>query len=596
MIARCWPGSQPRSAACAGRVLDGRHPAVVVSASAVRGLVLVIEPDPFCTRADPAAISGRRRWGAASLARRRERGWPRARRCPAARGLRQLSSELTAGQPPAPRSSCDARCGPGSSRCGRVSGRCRRARRAAAGSSHDPGARRTLLLVAAAWQVSHRSGVGLGEALGRVARELAARAGDPRVVESELASARATARLLAALPVLALLVGGGAVPGSSPWAFLVGTPVGLACLGAGLGLGFAGLWWIEAIAAVERRADRDVVVAPWPESPVRWAGPPALGVAGRPGLPFPPPTLSGARAPSAPFWSVCAGLGARRSSRRADRVGAAWSPPGRLGGDRARRAAGLSARRRELVRRELPTSSDCWWAAARGSRPVEHWRSCAPPCPDRRRRSTTCAAPALGRRPGPCGRPDGRAGARPLGRTLAAPTCPEPPSPTAVEALADELAGSGPAAPEDRARPSASGRPFPSASACFPRSSCWASCRWWAACSTTLGMLTPGARASTGGRPAASSTAAAGGPRSAALRRRSSRGRTGPPPREEQIHDDHPDHARRDERGITTAEYAVGTAAGAGLAGLLYKLLTGGFGDQLLRTLFDHVLGLLGLG
>lgn len=48
--------------------------------------------------------------------------------------------------------------------------------------------------------------------------------------------------------------------------------------------------------------------------------------------------------------------------------------------------------------------------------------------------------------------------------------------------------------------------------------------------------------------------------------------------------------------GITTAEYAVGTAAGAGLAGLLYTMLTGGFGDQLLTTLFDHVLGLLGVG
>jgi Flp pilus assembly pilin Flp len=53
---------------------------------------------------------------------------------------------------------------------------------------------------------------------------------------------------------------------------------------------------------------------------------------------------------------------------------------------------------------------------------------------------------------------------------------------------------------------------------------------------------------------------------------------------------------RRDETGITTAEYAVGTAAGAGLAGLLYKLLSGGFGDQMLRTLFDHVLSLLGIG
>ncbi len=54
--------------------------------------------------------------------------------------------------------------------------------------------------------------------------------------------------------------------------------------------------------------------------------------------------------------------------------------------------------------------------------------------------------------------------------------------------------------------------------------------------------------------------------------------------------------AAPDERGITTAEYAVGTAAGAGLAGLLYKLLTGGFGDQMLRSLFDHVLALLGIG
>ena len=56
-------------------------------------------------------------------------------------------------------------------------------------------------------------------------------------------------------------------------------------------------------------------------------------------------------------------------------------------------------------------------------------------------------------------------------------------------------------------------------------------------------------------------------------------------------------HDHHDERGITTAEYAVGTAAGAGLAGLLFKaahrrLRRAG----LLRTLFDHVLALLGVG
>jgi hypothetical protein len=52
----------------------------------------------------------------------------------------------------------------------------------------------------------------------------------------------------------------------------------------------------------------------------------------------------------------------------------------------------------------------------------------------------------------------------------------------------------------------------------------------------------------------------------------------------------------RGEDGITTAEYAVGTAAGAGFAGLLYTMLTGGFGNKLLTTLFNHVLGLLGIG
>lgn len=51
-----------------------------------------------------------------------------------------------------------------------------------------------------------------------------------------------------------------------------------------------------------------------------------------------------------------------------------------------------------------------------------------------------------------------------------------------------------------------------------------------------------------------------------------------------------------DERGITTAEYAVGTAAGAGLAGVLYKLLTSGFGEKLLKLFFEQVLKMLGIG
>ncbi|CAN5313820.1 MAG: DUF4244 domain-containing protein [Nocardioides sp.] len=58
-----------------------------------------------------------------------------------------------------------------------------------------------------------------------------------------------------------------------------------------------------------------------------------------------------------------------------------------------------------------------------------------------------------------------------------------------------------------------------------------------------------------------------------------------------------PDRRRpRGQDGITTAEYCVGTAAGASFALLLFKLLGGSYGDKLVKTLFDHALGLLGLG
>lgn len=112
--------------------------------------------------------------------------------------------------------------------------------------SRSPGASE-LRLVAAAWTVAHRSGSGLSDVLDRVADTLRERRATRRVVESELASARATARLVAALPVVMLLLGGG--HGSGAWTFLLGHPAGLACLAAGVTLGLLGLWWIERIAA-----------------------------------------------------------------------------------------------------------------------------------------------------------------------------------------------------------------------------------------------------------------------------------------------------------------------------------------------------------
>jgi tight adherence protein B len=107
-----------------------------------------------------------------------------------------------------------------------------------------------LRLLAAAWSVSRRTGGGLGVATRRVAEAVRREQATRSVVAGELASARATARMMAALPIVALLMGSGA--GADPWSFLLRTPAGLACLAAGLASGLAGVWWIEQIA---RRVD-----------------------------------------------------------------------------------------------------------------------------------------------------------------------------------------------------------------------------------------------------------------------------------------------------------------------------------------------------
>lgn len=99
--------------------------------------------------------------------------------------------------------------------------------------------------VAAAWQVSGRAGTGLAEALDQVARLLAARERRARLVDAELAAARATAMVVSGLPVLVLTMGAGL--GTNPWAFfLTGIGAVVLCI-AGLLL-LLGWAWLDRLA------------------------------------------------------------------------------------------------------------------------------------------------------------------------------------------------------------------------------------------------------------------------------------------------------------------------------------------------------------
>ena len=100
--------------------------------------------------------------------------------------------------------------------------------------------------------MSERTGSGLATSLSQVATTSRARQSTRRVVQGELASAQATARLVAVLPVASLAMSAGI--GADPWHFLFETPAGVACLGLGVAFAFAGLAWIDRIAVAVLRA------------------------------------------------------------------------------------------------------------------------------------------------------------------------------------------------------------------------------------------------------------------------------------------------------------------------------------------------------
>lgn len=98
----------------------------------------------------------------------------------------------------------------------------------------------------ACWQVGAGSGAGFALAVERLAGALRAEEQHRREVAAQLAGPRSTARLLAALPLLGLLMS--AAMGMRPFGFLVGTPYGIVCLLLGLALDVVGVVWTGRLA------------------------------------------------------------------------------------------------------------------------------------------------------------------------------------------------------------------------------------------------------------------------------------------------------------------------------------------------------------
>jgi tight adherence protein B len=112
-------------------------------------------------------------------------------------------------------------------------------------SARQPGAA-GLSAVAAAWEVAEQTGARLSATLIAVADSVRADAAVRREAEAQLASVRATARLMAVLPLVTLAVFSGG--DGDAVRFLTHTPYGLACAGLAAAFVAAGLFWVHRVA------------------------------------------------------------------------------------------------------------------------------------------------------------------------------------------------------------------------------------------------------------------------------------------------------------------------------------------------------------
>ena len=215
---------------------------------AAGGLALVFVLGPVgAVVAGVVAVVGHRAWRRRCADRVRER-----ERASAAEALVVLGAELRAG-----RSAADALQAAGSVAVGPLAVALSAASTgqrfgadaagALARSADGTATPETVRGLAACWQVCSATGSSLAAAVERLADALRAEREQRLAVEAELAGPRATAGLLAVLPLLGIALAAGL--GARPLHVLLHTSIGLGCLVGGIGLDLLGLWWTGRLVA-----------------------------------------------------------------------------------------------------------------------------------------------------------------------------------------------------------------------------------------------------------------------------------------------------------------------------------------------------------
>ena len=215
------------------------------AAALVAGLLLAGPPAALVLAV--LAVAARRAAAARVAARER-----RAEQAGAQEALSVLAGELRAGRSPgdALQAAATVATGPfaravsSAARATRLGADPVLALREGAASGAVP---EVLTGLAACWQVCGSTGSSLAAAVERLSDALRSQHAVRLAVEAELAGPRATAGLLAVLPLAGIALAAGL--GARPLHVLLHSAVGSACLLLGVGLDLLGLWWTGRLVA-----------------------------------------------------------------------------------------------------------------------------------------------------------------------------------------------------------------------------------------------------------------------------------------------------------------------------------------------------------